>query len=261
MKKTISLFTIGLLVFMLAGCAFLNTRGDNDDLALEAELNTLKEQMLAATTSESEPGATERPKKPEQVKPATPPTVPPAPDFDSQISVKEYRCNYSKIADVFVFVLKNNSDETLEITINATFNDPDGKLVGAKKADFEVVPPNHEVAIGFTVNNPVALVEYEISAELETLYTGVVENISHEVSMLKKKAIISATNNGSERVVTTRFSALFFRDEKLVAYNWGSCGDDKAGIDPGETTNTEVSSSNETYDRVEVYFTGRSLLD
>ena len=55
MRKIIGLITALLLVFMLAGCVFLSADGDGD-LALEARLDALKEQVL--TASDSIDGAT-----------------------------------------------------------------------------------------------------------------------------------------------------------------------------------------------------------
>ena len=80
--------------------------------------------------------------------------------------------------------------------------------------------------------------------------------IVQRIVSVKKKEIVSVTNNGTEAAEFVEGYALFFEGDTLVDFEDAYFTDDDSEIKPGKTITKELECS-KNYDSVKIYFTGR----
>ncbi|MBR2996446.1 MAG: hypothetical protein IKF45_07015 [Lachnospiraceae bacterium] len=155
-------------------------------------------------------------------------------------------------------IVKNISDETLDIS-SATFAyDEDGEMLGYDDADFTALSGGCTSVIieYFEVEGSIASFETSITAKPCKYYTGVIQDLSSEVKDVKTGVVVKVTNDGEIPAMFVEGYALFFKDDELVGYTSSYFDDDDSELKPGDTISKQLTIYQD-YDRAEVYFTGR----
>lgn len=247
------LLTIGLL----AGCSSGISPSEYERVvserdALRAELDAAKNAQLDVSLQEKEQSSTESSKTTEI---NSEPTIAAS---SEQVSVQEIGTYKNSIGTCYtVLVLTNNSANNLEISVDISFKDGDGNLIGAKSSSEKAVPSGVSIAMGFSSDSMPSSYTYDVSVKEDRYYIGVTDNITHDVSIADKKAIVTATNNGNASASFLEATALFFKGDELVNHGTAYCTDSDSELKAGKTVNKEISCY-PSFDRVEVYFTGRA---
>ena len=154
--------------------------------------------------------------------------------------------------------MKNNSGKSVDVSINATAMDAEGKLIGAADSFESALSGGAEVCLInlFSGVRDVARFSYTLSVEENLYYEGATQDLAFEQSITDKKVIVSSTNNGKEAVEFVRAYGLFFKDGKLVDSDTAYIIDSDSELKPGATLSKELRSSNE-FDEVKVYYSGK----
>lgn len=179
-------------------------------------------------------------------------------DLASQMEITEYSME-NIIGDTLYFlVIKNNSDETVEINVNAIAKDKEGKTIGATDSTENAVASGSEVCLCnyFDGVKDADEFEYTMTVKKETFFKPVMQDIDIEESKTDEKVILTCTNNGDDAAQFVEAYALFFNDGELVNYDSTYITDDDSEIKPGSTISSELNCYG-GYDDVKLYVNGR----
>lgn len=178
-------------------------------------------------------------------------------EIEAEVVEEYYYINSIGAAQYFLIV-KNNSTETISVSINATAKDAEGNLIGAKAGSEDAIPSGYEVCIDFYFSDAknAASFEYTLDAKKDEYYDAVIQDLSYEESRTDKKIIISCTNNGNEAAKFVEATALFFLNGELIRSDSTYITDDDSEIKPGATIIKEMNSFGQ-YDDAKIYLSGR----
>jgi hypothetical protein len=179
---------------------------------------------------------------------------------DSDFDIKEYLFESKYGTTQYFLVIKNNSAETVEVSGNGTAFDANGNAVGAANFSIDVLGPG-ETSIGYFYFNEVSgvkKVDYDLQYSKETSLSPVLSNLDVQQTLNKNNIIVSVTNNGDVPAQFVQANALFFdSSNNLVGTYTTYVIDDDSEIKPGTTLSAQIDTYDESYDHVEIYFTGR----
>lgn len=158
----------------------------------------------------------------------------------------------------YFLIVKNNSKETLKISVNATAKDSSGNVIGAADASEEAIPAGWETCLScyFDELEDAAEFEYSLSFKEDEHYKPAVQDLEYEESRTDKKVILTCTNNGEEAAEFVEATALFFSGGEVIRYDTTYITDDDSELKPGATISSELNCY-EKYDDVKIYLTGR----
>ena len=153
-------------------------------------------------------------------------------------------------------VIKNNSSTDCKLTVDVSFKDAEGNLLGAKDDTVQAFGVGGEICLVFDNEEPFANYEYNYSVqEIGDYYEAVNADLTCEASPAKNKVIVSATNNGSKIAEYVTGTALFMKGEQIIDSSYAYIGDDELEIKPGSKETDEIHCF-EDFDSVKVYLSG-----
>lgn len=150
---------------------------------------------------------------------------------------------------------KTARDVMLEVLVK--YFDENGGLVGISNADVRAVASGTQVIVSTSNDIPFASYEYEITANDETWYACVNDQIVYEQTVVSNKVILAFTNNADLPAEFLEYTVLFMKDGNVVNVESGYATDSDSEIKPGKTQYAEEKSSAE-FDEVLVFFTCRA---
>ena len=160
---------------------------------------------------------------------------------------KRYSSNY------LVLVLTNKSGVSCDLSVDADFYNSEGKIVGTKTDSIYAFADGTTVVASLSCDEEFAKYDYTLSAEELSYYKPVDQDLTTEVTTTSKKAIVSATNNGSGEANSVDVYVLFYKGDTLVDCNWSYMSDIKAGA----TSKDEVSCwADDGFDSAKAYVHG-----
>lgn len=179
---------------------------------------------------------------------------------DSDFDVKEYIYE-NTIGDTLYFVIvKNNSNQNVSVSANATAKDANGNSIGADDMSIDIIGVG-ETSIGcfyFDGVTGVEKVECNIKYKKESYYTPIINSLSVEQTLNKTNVILSVTNNAEEPARFVEATALFLDAENnVVWYDSKSITDDDLEIKSSDTISAQLDVYGE-YDHAEIYYVGKS---
>lgn len=179
-------------------------------------------------------------------------------DLASQMEVTEYSYENTIGDTLYFLVVKNNSDETVEISVNATAKDADGNTIGASDASGNAIGSGEEVClcVYFDGVKNANSFDYTMTVKKDTYYDSVVSDLTIEQSTTNEKVILTCTNNGEKAAEFVEAYALFFNNGELTGYDSTYITDDDCEIKPGATLSSELNCYG-GYDDVKIYISGR----
>ena len=159
---------------------------------------------------------------------------------------------FTEYSNQLFLILTNESGTDCNVTVNVDFFDKNGNIVGTTSGYVDAFVDGTSVAESFYCDDPFAKYEYNVASSDIDYYLPVDKDLKVEVNKATNKIIISITNNGKVAAKYPEYTALFFKDGKLVYDNWGFCDDADSEIKPGATERDECSCYEE-FDDVKVY--------
>ena len=240
MKKALSIVVCLAIVFALTGCGGPSVVPDSNN----GGENVIVDNRNEGTVTNQEEQNTQK----ENV------TVT---DEDFSIVGYPYEDSFSSM---YFLVVTNNSKGTVEFSANGIARDANGGMIGADELSIDVLGPG-ETSIGyfyFSDVKDVASVDYTFEYDTSSYYYPVVSNLSIEQTLNDRNVTVKVTNNGNSCAEFVEAHALFFdSSNNVISHTSNYVVDNDSEIKPGKSISTQLDSY-ESYDHVEVYFTGRS---
>lgn len=155
-------------------------------------------------------------------------------------------------------VVKNNTNETVDVSTSSLAYGKGGELLGADDANFEALGAGCVSILyeAFEINEEIEYYETELNFSKSKYYKSVIQDLSFEQSDIDKGAVFKVTNNGDKSADFVEGYALFFMDGQLVSYDTVYFTDDDSEIKPGKTI-TKQMTSYEEFNLIEFYLKGR----
>ncbi|MBR6366488.1 MAG: hypothetical protein IKS10_10405 [Lachnospiraceae bacterium] len=262
MKKRFS--AIALATFMLAGCAPVTKPGDatqaqNNQPASVVVNDNRVDHTGAGNSGQPEgsgsvlPGQSVGENGGVQAAEAAPVT-------DAQFEKKGYLYTNILGDTLYFYVVKNNSNTTVEVKGHASAMDAGGAVLGVNDKTIHVLAPGETSLMSFYFDDVSGIdkVECTLSYNTKPYYKAVINGIAMEQTINDRNLTIVATNNGSINAQFVEAYALFFDAEgKVVSYTSGYISDKDFEIKPGATISKQLDAY-ENFDHVECFLTGRS---
>lgn len=175
-------------------------------------------------------------------------------DIVKKIKTTQYKyTEYGKAHTVFI--MNNESDDTLRISVNFKFYDKNGNLIGAKDRSSNAVEKGTNTIMYVITDEDYEKVEYDISVEKDDYYTPIVSDLKYTTTKAKNKEILTLTNNSKLTGQAIEAYAVFFKDGKMVECGHEYMSDDN-GVLKSKKSLTKEFDCEKDYDNVEFYFTG-----
>lgn len=154
-----------------------------------------------------------------------------------------------------VYVIKNNSSKTVNVSANVIAKDASGEVLGASTDSADTIASGAETVIYSMFQNVSGAVSFTYTMNVEEeseFYKPVTQDLSVEHSIANGKAVLMCTNNGQEDAGNLDAQGLFFKDGKFVYYNRVFFTED---IKPGAMVAEELWSEVE-FDDVKIFMSG-----
>jgi len=153
-------------------------------------------------------------------------------------------------------VIKNNSNQTVDVSTSSLAYDKDGRLIGVEDSRFDALGSGCTSVLyeAFDVDGEIDHYETELNFSKSRYYESVIQDLTYEQADISKGAVFRVTNNGKDAAEFVEGYALFFLDGKLVEYEYFT--DDDSEIKPGKTISKQLTAYEE-FDTIEFYLTGR----
>lgn len=166
----------------------------------------------------------------------------------------------NSFSSMYFLVITNNSKGTVEFSANGIARDANGGMIGVDDLSIDVLGPG-ETSIGyfyFSDVKDVVSVDYTFEYDTSSYYYPVISNLSVEQTLNNQNVTVKVTNNGNSCAEFVEAHALFFdNNNNIISHASNYVVDNDSEIKPGKSVTTQLDSY-ESYDHVEVYFTGRS---
>lgn len=245
------LLALLLVTVMLAGC------GSNSGTAQPAQ-NNVQVNDNRTTTDGTGNGSTVVDNRQKDNTDTTAAPVATASDDDFEKTGYLYE---NSIGDsLYFYIVKNNSQATVEVNGNATAYDSAGNVVGASSRSIDVLGPNETSLMTFYFDSVTGIdkVDCSLTYDTETYYKPVVGNIRMEQTINDQNLTVIATNDGNMNAQFVEAYALFFdADNNVVSYESKYVTDGDSEIKPGATISVQLDTY-KGFDHVECYLSGRS---
>ena len=145
-------------------------------------------------------------------------------DFDEDAVVKNIAVTpytyTTKNDNDLLLVLENKSNSDCELEVAVDFYDSKGKLIGTESDTIDAFAKGTKTISLVSSDEKFASYEYELTASEMDFVKCTTQNLKVDVTPAKNKAIVSVTNNGTKKPNLITAYALFFKETKLVAYNY-----------------------------------------
>lgn len=155
-------------------------------------------------------------------------------------------------------VIKNNSNETLDISTSGIAYDADDNILGAADSSLDALGAGCTSVVyeAYEVEGMVDHYESTLSAAPARYYKSVIQDLSYEQTEIAKGAVFQVTNNGSDAAEFVEGYVLFIKDGNIVGFDSTYFTDDDSELKPGATITKQLDAF-ESYDLIEFYLTGR----
>ena len=174
----------------------------------------------------------------------------------NQISiVEEYTPLKSYTVNERVAIIKNNSDYFLDLTVDPTFHNKNGEIVGVSKFSINIEPGQEKVV---SMDNDIDFetISYNFKAkDISDLYVPILNNLKYEYNIIGEKVIISATNTGDTSILFPQADVIFFKGKQPILYSSCFIMDNDSELKPKETEMNEVDCY-EDFDSVKIFMDG-----
>lgn len=171
--------------------------------------------------------------------------------------VNEYTYSTSWYKYRFI-VIKNNSKSTVEISTSSLAYDKSGKMVAVGSAEIDAIGAGCTSLIieNYDTDSEISHFETEWSIEEVNYYESVIQDLTYKENSIDGGAIFQVKNNGKESAEFVKGYVLFFKNGKVVDYDWTYFVDGDSEIKPSKTISKQMDTY-EDFDKIEFYLDGR----
>lgn len=164
------------------------------------------------------------------------------------------------IGDTIYFLsIKNNSNQTIKVSGNATAYDGNQNAIGADSSDLYALGTGEEQILCFYFDSVVGVenVEYTLDYKNDNIFKSAIPYLEIQESINDKNIVISVTNLGSYPASFVEAYALFLDNNgNVVNYNSVYIVDDDSEIKSGATISEQITSY-EYFSEVKTFYSGR----
>lgn len=155
-------------------------------------------------------------------------------------------------------VVKNNTKETVSISTSSLAYAKDGSVIGAANGEFDALGAGCISVFyeAFETAEEIDRYKTELNYSKSRYYESVIQDLSYVRDDIKDGLVLQVRNNGTKAAEFVQAYVLFFKDGKLVGYDYSYFADDDFELKPGKTISKQFMSYEE-FDSVEFYFDGR----
>ena len=158
-----------------------------------------------------------------------------------------------------VMVVKNHSGNPVDVSTSSLAYSEDGTILGEADAMLYALGAGCTSVLSETFDIDTQLHYYETDITASTKNYGMFNREPADLSYIQndiaKGAVFQVTNNGTSAAEGVGGDVLFFKGEELVDHRIEFFGDVNLEIKSGKTISKQVTS-NEDFDRIELYLTG-----
>lgn len=230
MKKTMVLSIILATVLALSGCASTNERKQStENVGGSGSVTTPK------SSSSSEKGFN-----------------------DEEIKNLLSTTTYTWQDDSYYYaalIIKNASSWDCSLSANITFRDENGQVIGSDDESTYVFEKNTETC--FVVKNDAEFASFDYTYDVEkptSYYKAATTSLACETASTETKALLTFTNNGTEKISDIYYTVLFMQGENVVDSQWGILSD--LSVNTSKTEEEYFWNSKRDFDSIKVYYTG-----
>lgn len=156
-------------------------------------------------------------------------------------------------------IIKNNSNNTVDISTSSLAYGKDGTIVAAADASFKSLGAGC-VSVFYEAFETGAEIDHydtDINVSPSKYYKSAIQDLSYVQNDIDGGAVFQVTNNGQEAAYSVEGYAMFFLGDELIGYDLAYFSDDDSEIKPEKTISKQLTSYNKNFDRIEFYLTGR----
>ena len=156
----------------------------------------------------------------------------------------------------YALAIKNTSKTDCAFEVRILFYDKNENIIGVSNQSITVCGSGSEVLVKSSSSDDYDHVGYAVNVT-ESNYCDVHDSVSISTTISGKKAILTATNNGTQTAKFVEYHCLFLdKAGNVVDSGWGYLVDGQSELKPGNSEMREEQSS-KNFDSVVVYFEGR----
>lgn len=168
-------------------------------------------------------------------------------------------CDSIGVYYYYYIIVTNNSETAVQIDADANAYDAEGKRVAMDKGTIDVIGPGEQsiMELWFADAKDIDHVEYELSYITDGFYEPALANLSYEITQNEKNVILDVTNNGNKSAKFVHaYAVIFDAEDNILDVQDAYIVDNDSEIKPGKTVSNDIRFF-DTYDHVEIYFTGK----
>lgn len=174
----------------------------------------------------------------------------------TKLEKKQYLFTDSNNQTVGICLVTNQTGQTVQIDGIARFTE-NGSPAGEQSGKIVVLGPKQTSIIVFKNDKPADQMEVDLTASPSKEYKDGIAYIATEVKDLGGKLRVEARNNGNKPSIDLEAYVLFFKGDKVIHYAHQVYSSGSDIFSPGSSMVKDIPYS-QPYDRVEIYWTGRS---
>ena len=180
-------------------------------------------------------------------------------DADFEIIEKPFVNSFGDT--LWFLIVTNNSEYDVGFSANGAAYDASGNIIGAADTSIDILGTGQTSICYFYFDSVAGIdhVEYTCNYDTEVrYYSDVLHNLSAQVTINDANVVVSVTNNGTEEADFVEAHALFLDSQgNVVGHDSTYVTDNDSEIKPGATITKQLTIYGQSFDTVEVYFTGR----
>lgn len=183
----------------------------------------------------------------------------PTMNLADSLEVNEYSCIIDEQFAYYVAFVTNTSDKTVDVEINITAKDADGKMVGSGDDQVLAVGSGQTSGLWTTFDDwrSIASFDYVLNVK-ESSYQSIKDSVSFEHEERSDRVVISATNTGDKDANYVWVDVVFLKDGEMVNFHEIMLTNSNSVLPAGQTLTSEGEIySQEDFDEALYAYNGR----
>lgn len=183
----------------------------------------------------------------------------PTSNLAESLEVKDYSCVIDEQFAYYVAFVTNTADKTVDVEINITAKDADGKMVGSGDDQVLAVGSGQTSGLWTTFDDwrSIASFDYVLNVK-ESSYQSIKDSVSFEHEERSDRVVISATNTGDKDADYVWVDVVFLKDGEMVNFHEIMLTNSDSVLPAGQTLTGEGEIySQEGFDEAMYAYNGR----
>lgn len=183
----------------------------------------------------------------------------PISNLADSLEIKDYSCVVSDTFAYYVAFITNNSEKTVDVEMNITAKDSDGRMVGSGTDKVFAIAQGQTSGIWTTFDDWKNIKTFDYNLDVtESAYQSIKEAISFDYNTTADRVVVSATNNGDKDANFVWVDVVFLNSGQMIGFGEISLMNDDCILKVGETRTGEAANYSEIeFDDAILAFNGR----